>query len=113
MSGNRHEVHAGAFVETGSAEQIFNAPMHPYTKGLLSCIPVPGKTERGSRLGSIPGVVPSLINGVSGCGFRSRCPVATEKCAIEPDLVNVEADHQLRCVHTAEYLRQMTWETAE
>jgi peptide/nickel transport system ATP-binding protein len=106
-------MYAGTFVETGSAEQIFKAPMHPYTKGLLSCIPVLGKTKRGSRLGSIPGVVPSLINGVTGCGFRSRCPVATEKCAIEPELIKLAGDHQLRCVHAAEYLRQLSWETAE
>ncbi len=105
-------MYAGAFVETGSAEIVFNNPEHPYTKGLMSCIPVPGKTKRGSRLGSIPGVVPSLINGVEGCGFRSRCPFVTEQCAVEPELKKVGVDHHLRCVHDAKFLCQTDWEIA-
>lgn len=105
-------MYAGTFVETGTAEQIFNAPMHPYTKGLLSCIPVPGKTDRGSRLGSIPGIVPSLIGGIDGCGFRSRCPYAQDACATEPTLTDRESGHTCRCIHEASKLKALTWEVA-
>ncbi|MEH6739462.1 MAG: ABC transporter ATP-binding protein [Sulfitobacter sp.] len=105
-------MYAGTFVETGTAEQIFNAPMHPYTKGLLSCIPVPGKTERGSRLGSIPGVVPSLIGGVNGCGFRSRCPYAQDECMTEPALTDRKSGHSCRCIHETSKLKALTWEAA-
>ena len=56
-------------------------PLHPYTQGLLACIPVPGRTARGEFLGSIPGMVPSLIGEVHGCSFRNRCPHGTERCA--------------------------------
>ena len=105
-------MYAGAFVETGAAEQIFNAPMHPYTKGLLSCIPVPGKTECGSRLGSIPGVVPSLIGGVQGCGFRSRCPYTQEACASEPELTERAGGHACRCVLDTSELNSIIWEAA-
>ncbi|MDK3019221.1 ABC transporter ATP-binding protein [Pseudodonghicola flavimaris] len=73
-------MYAGELVETGPAKQIFEAPMHPYTRGLLRCIPLPGKTKRGSELGTIPGIVPSLVGKVSGCVFRTRCGFATEAC---------------------------------
>lgn len=106
-------MYAGTFVETGTAAQIFDAPLHPYTKGLLSCIPVPGKTERGSRLGAIPGVVPSLIGGVQGCGFGSRCPFRISACASEPALMNQSTDHACRCVHDPAKLSALAWkETA-
>ena len=59
---------------------MFNTPSHPYTRGLLRCIPQPGKTERGSTLGTIPGIVPSLIGDVEGCAFRTRCPYAEDAC---------------------------------
>ena len=74
-------MYAGEIVETGSARELFTQPTHPYTQGLLRCIPVPGKGKRRARLGSIPGLVPSLIGDVAGCAFRNRCPHAFEACA--------------------------------
>ena len=74
-------MYAGQIVEAGTATQIFDHPTHPYTQGLLDCIPIPGKTQRGARLGSIPGIVPSMIGDLSGCTFRDRCPYATDACA--------------------------------
>jgi len=74
-------MYAGKIVEQGAVSEIFEDPRHPYTRGLLQCIPVPGKTKAGEPLGSIPGVVPSLFDNVSGCGFKSRCPKAMEQCA--------------------------------
>ena len=62
-------MYAGEVVETGTAGAIFAAPAHPYTRGLLACIPVPGRTRRGAPLGTIPGMVPSLIGETKGCSF--------------------------------------------
>ena len=72
-------MYAGQVVETGSAAAIFAAPAHPYTRGLLACIPVPGRTRRGERLGTIPGMVPSLIGKTQGCTFAGRC-AARDRC---------------------------------
>jgi peptide/nickel transport system ATP-binding protein len=73
-------MYAGEIVETGSAREVFAQPRHPYTQGLLRCIPAPGKRKRGP-LGVIPGMVPSLIGDIKGCAFRNRCPHAFEDCA--------------------------------
>src|SRR5581483_2901578 len=66
-------MYAGEIVEEGTAERVFAAPRHPYTRGLMSCIPIPGRTQRGGRLGTIAGVVPHLTGEVRGCSFRERC----------------------------------------
>ena len=95
-------MYAGEFVETGTAEQVFNAPSHPYTQGLLNCIPVPGKTKRGAYLGAIPGIVPNLVGKMDGCHFASRCPYVHPACEtgdIELQSSRVKA-HQYRCVQT-------------
>jgi peptide/nickel transport system ATP-binding protein len=73
-------MYAGQIVETGTALEIFEHPTHPYTQGLLECIPIPGKTERGAYLGSIPGIVPSLIGELPGCHFASRCRYTMNRC---------------------------------
>ena len=92
-------MYAGEVVEEGSAANIFDTPLHPYTQGLLACIPVPGRTVRGEFLGSIPGMVPSLIGEVRGCSFRNRCPHRTGRCAhVEQGLTRVDGDHGFRCV---------------
>ena len=92
-------MYAGEVVEEGSAANIFDTPLHPYTQGLLACIPVPGRTARGEFLGSIPGVVPSLIGDVRGCSFRNRCPLGTERCArAELELTRLDGEHGFRCV---------------
>ncbi|WP_323005926.1 ABC transporter ATP-binding protein [Pseudorhodobacter sp.] len=91
-------MYAGALVETGPAAHVFGKPMHPYTRGLLRCIPQPGKTARGAELGTIPGIVPSLVGDVQGCAFRTRCPHAVEACrnAIPS---HGAPPHQFACVH--------------
>jgi peptide/nickel transport system ATP-binding protein len=73
-------MYAGEIVEHASAEALFAAPSHPYTRGLLAAIPVPGKVRRGERLGSIPGIVPRVEAGFPGCAFRDRCDHATPVC---------------------------------
>ena len=68
-------MYAGQVVETGHRRTPSSrAPAHPYTRGLLACIPVPGRTRRGEPLGTIPGMVPSLIGEMRGCPFAGRCP---------------------------------------
>ena len=74
-------MYAGEVVESAPVEALFAAPTHPYTRGLLACIPVPGGLRRDAPLGSIPGVVPRIAPGFVGCAFRDRCAHATEDCA--------------------------------
>ncbi|NQV54710.1 MAG: ABC transporter ATP-binding protein [Rhodospirillales bacterium] len=73
-------MYAGSFVETGTAVEIFEQPIHPYTQGLIACIPVPGSDKSGKRLGSIRGLVPALVGDLEGCMFRNRCDSAYDKC---------------------------------
>jgi len=91
-------MYAGELVETGPAQPVFATPSHPYTRGLLRCIPQPGKTARGADLGTIPGIVPSLIGDVTGCAFRTRCAHALPACR-QPIPVRGDLPHQFRCVH--------------
>jgi peptide/nickel transport system ATP-binding protein len=97
-------MYAGQIVEIGSAERVFRTPTHPYTQGLLGCIPVPGKTERGARLGQIPGIVPSLIGTMRGCHFASRCPYAHAACegGFIPLRRGMDDAHLYRCVLSPE-----------
>jgi peptide/nickel transport system ATP-binding protein len=91
-------MYAGALVETGSASHVFGKPLHPYTRGLLRCIPQPGKTARGAELGTIPGIVPSLQGNVQGCAFRTRCRHAIDACR-NPIPTRGAPPHQFVCVH--------------
>ena len=97
-------MYAGEIVEEGTADEIFNNPTHPYTQGLLDCIPIPGKTERGAHLGAIPGIVPSLIGDVEGCSFSERCRYASDACTMDSfGLKAISAGtHRYRCMLSAE-----------
>ena len=77
-------MYAGRIVERAPAADLFATPRHPYTKGLLAAIPVPGVTARGSALPAIPGRVPGLIGTMAGCAFRDRCAIAGPECAVDP-----------------------------
>ncbi len=90
-------MYAGQIVEEGTAEQLFASPRHPYTRGLLSCIPVPGRTAPGGRLGTIAGTVPSLIGELQGCSFRARCPHAQPQCEQTVPYRQVD-QHGWRCI---------------
>jgi peptide/nickel transport system ATP-binding protein len=92
-------MYAGAIVESAPAADLFADPRHPYTRGLLACLPRPGVTRAGERLGTIPGVVPSLIGGIVGCAFRSRCPVALPACASGVPERKGAPGHRFACVH--------------
>ena len=64
----------------------------------MRCIPVPGKTARGSKLGSIPGIVPSLVGDIKGCVFRTRCELARPECAGPIPHRKAGAEHDFLCI---------------
>jgi peptide/nickel transport system ATP-binding protein len=75
-------MYAGQVVETGPVAEVLASPRHPYTRGLLDCIPVPGGATRGRMLPTIAGLVPTIHEGAVGCGFSNRCPLAFPACAV-------------------------------
>lgn len=91
-------MYAGQIVETAPVMALFNHPQHPYTKALLDCIPVQGKTVPGQPLKAIPGVVPSLVGVQQGCAFSNRCSHCCEACHQETPYVQVTPHHEVRCV---------------
>ncbi len=90
-------MYAGSLVELGAKADIFRAPSHPYTQGLLRAIPTLA-TDRSQPLATIEGTVPSISNLPRGCPFEPRCSHRIAKCAMEfPPLVEVGAGHSARC----------------
>ncbi|MEO5795504.1 MAG: ABC transporter ATP-binding protein [Rhodoferax sp.] len=94
-------MYAGEVVETAPVAELFARPSHPYTRGLLNCIPVRGKTLPGSHLQAIPGVVPSLVGEVQGCAFANRCPQVQAACSGTVPYVALSGQHAVRCVALA------------
>ncbi|NJC97006.1 MAG: ABC transporter ATP-binding protein [Anaerolineae bacterium] len=89
-------LYAGRVAEIGSAQDIFNNPQHPYTRGLMNAIPKPG--SRGKKMAAIPGTVPSNPGMVKGCPFADRCEFVFERCTQEaPSLFDVSDGHQSAC----------------
>jgi peptide/nickel transport system ATP-binding protein len=77
-------LYAGELVEEGPASQIFEQPRHPYTVGLLRCIPRVGQRKDHGRLDSIPGFLPQPGDQLAGCIFAPRCPIAEHRCREAP-----------------------------
>ncbi|MDG9710706.1 dipeptide/oligopeptide/nickel ABC transporter permease/ATP-binding protein [Streptomyces sp. DH10] len=89
-------MYAGTVVETGPVAEVFGKPHHPYTRGLLAS--VPAEQHRGSRLSSIPGSPPDPGAVPAGCAFRTRCPMARERCATHrPALTGTAAGRAAAC----------------
>jgi peptide/nickel transport system ATP-binding protein len=89
-------MYGGEVVERATVTELFNAPQHPYTQGLMHAMPK--LDQRTERLVTIPGVVPPSTAWPSGCRFRDRCSYAWDRCESEhPPLYNVAGDHQSRC----------------
>jgi oligopeptide/dipeptide ABC transporter ATP-binding protein len=88
-------MYAGQIVEEAPTARLFANPSHPYTQGLFASVPrLRGPVE---RLNPIPGTVPPPAAWPTGCRFRPRCPKAFDKCQLEPPLLDVEAQHRMRC----------------
>ena len=92
-------MYLGKMVELASAEEIYNHPLHPYSKSLLSAVPLPDpKAARANKRIVLSGDIPSPLNAPSGCPFRTRCPHATEACAQSmPPFNEVEKGHFVAC----------------
>jgi oligopeptide/dipeptide ABC transporter ATP-binding protein len=90
-------MYVGKIIETSSCEDLFNDPLHPYTKALLSAIPVPDPSTRRTKL-RVEGGIPSPIDPPAGCRFHTRCPFKKEACSRdEPPLVYVGDGHFVAC----------------
>ena len=97
-------MYAGRKVEEASADDLFDRPGHPYTRGLLGSLPnleVAARTDaRRARLNEIKGMVPSLANLPAGCTFAPRCGFATDHCRVAaPPLTPVRDFHVVACWH--------------
>jgi peptide/nickel transport system ATP-binding protein len=103
-------MYAGELVERSTVTEIFLQPYHPYTQGLMRCVPRLGQDKTSSYLYPIPGRVPSPKNLPPGCIFEPRCQYAREKCRTRgPELREIETGHWARC-HFAEEISQVGWE---
>ena len=91
-------MYLGRIVEVASAVELYANPQHPYTRALLSAIPVPDPTRKRERI-VLHGDVPTPINPPSGCRFHTRCPDAIPECSqIDPDLREVAPGHPVACI---------------
>jgi oligopeptide/dipeptide ABC transporter ATP-binding protein len=94
-------MYAGRIVEEAPVARLFDRPLHPYTRGLLEC--VPSLDQNHERLVAIPGTLPDPARRPAGCRFRSRCRYTTPSCAaIVPQLAMVDAGHQAACIRIPE-----------
>ena len=98
-------MYGGRIVETGTVDQVFDGPRHPYTRALLDTIPPIDRDLPDRHLRAIPGSVPGLGEFPPGCPFRNRCPSADSRCEEMPPLNPGEApvgDHPVACWHPVE-----------
>lgn len=90
-------MYLGQLIEKAPSVTLFDNPVHPYTKALLSAIPVPSLRKKRQRV-MLKGEISSPINPKPGCRFAVRCPYATDRCRTEePKLVEIEKDHFVAC----------------
>ena len=93
-------LYAGQLVEEGRTVELLNEARHPYTVGLLRCIPRAGLRKDLHRLDTIPGTLPPLGTVMTGCVYVDRCPIATDQCRTEkPPVVELANGHRSRCFY--------------
>jgi peptide/nickel transport system ATP-binding protein len=93
-------MYAGRIVEHGPVDAVLDAPLHPYTAGLIGSLP--SNNRRGQRLRQIPGMTPNLLDLPAGCAFAARCPRAGEACAQQPGLTEPRPQRLVRCFYPME-----------
>ncbi len=97
-------MYLGKVVELGPATEVFERPLHPYTKALVSAVPLPDpRRERRRQRILLPGEPPSPMNPPNGCPFQPRCPHAVEKCAqVVPAFETFRPNHEAACIRLKE-----------
>ena len=93
-------MYLGNIVESGPAEEVYNRPMHPYSRMLLSAVPRPDPDARRTRIARLKDDLPSPLNKPSGCAFRTRCPIAHPDCAEAIPPLLERNGRQVACPYT-------------
>ena len=90
-------MYLGRICETGSTEEVFRFPLHPYTRFLTASVPLPDPHRREEKTQVLTGEVPSPVEPPAGCRFRTRCPYATDRCAREEPKLRSTGGRQVAC----------------
>ncbi|MNC76156.1 Oligopeptide transport ATP-binding protein OppF [compost metagenome] len=86
-------------MELGTYDEVYHNPQHPYTKALMSAVPIPDPDkEKDKQIQLLEGELPSPINPPSGCVFRTRCPIAGPECAKTRPLLEGSFRHAVSCL---------------